>query len=241
MRRRLNGLPFGGLMFILLGLVGQPAMSAQTQAELLVYGVHAPGEEDALNRLTVTPAFLRLDRGEQDGGYILYDRKAGVIYSVNHEDRSILVIDPPPMTDELAAMAPEIELKPLKPVEAPVVAGVKPRHWALTAGGRTCREAFVLPGTMADAVAAYGAYLEVLARQQALALTAMPAEFQDACDSAIHVYSPALLLEKGMILKAWDSGDYREELLDFRSGFAVPQDHFALPEDYSRVPMTAGF
>ncbi|MEJ2395936.1 MAG: UDP-2,3-diacylglucosamine hydrolase, partial [Candidatus Thiodiazotropha sp.] len=121
------------------------------------------------------------------------------------------------------------------------VAGVKPQRWVLTAAGRTCREAFVLPGAMSEAVAAYSEYLKVLARQQAVGQAAIPAEYQDACDSAIHVYAPTSLLDKGLILNAWDDQSYREELLDFRRDFKVSESDFVLPQGYQRVPMMSGF
>ncbi len=241
MRRTLNGRLYAGLIATWVWLTALPVMAAETEAQLLLYRMQAPGEGSTLNRFLVTPSFLRLDHGERDSGYILFDRQAQLIYSVNHKERSILVIDPPSMTEALAAQAPVIEVKSVEPVEAPAVAGVKPQRWLLTAAGRTCREAFVLPGAMSEAVAAYGEYLNVLARQQAVGQAAIPAEFQDACDSAIHVYAPASLLDKGLILKVWNDQNYREELLDFRRDFKVSERDFVLPQGYQRVPMMSGF
>ncbi len=230
-----------GLIATLILLATLPAVAAEEQAELMLYRVQSPGEEPYFNRLLANPAFLRLDRGGQDSGYILYDRQQQIIYSVNHEEHSILVIDPPPMTDDLSARMPEIELKSVAPVSAPSVSGVKPQQWVLTSDGQRCREAFVLPGLMPKAVAAYGEYLKVLAQQQALALSTMPAEFQDACDQAVHVYAPDSLLRKGLPLNVWNGKGYREVLIDFREGFRVSKDDFRLPTDYSRIPMGTGF
>jgi hypothetical protein len=239
MCRTLNRRFVVALLASWVGLSALPAMGAEITAQQLRYRQLAPGEEPSLNRLLVTPAFLRLDRGERDSGYILFDRQAKRIFSVDPEERSILVIDPPPMSDELAAQAPAIEVNRVQPVEAPVVAGVKPQRWVMTAAGRTCREAFVLPGVMDEAVAAYAEYLQVLARQQAMAQPSIPAEFQDACDSAIHVYAPAALLHKGMILRAWDGQKRQQELLDFRRDLQLPESVFQLPEAYQRIPLTS--
>jgi hypothetical protein len=98
-----------------------PAVGAQTQAALLLYRVVSPGEAAYFNRLLSTPAFLRLDKGAQDSGYILYDRRQRVIYSVDHEARSILVIEPPPLRRELKAQAPLIELQLVETAEVPKV------------------------------------------------------------------------------------------------------------------------
>jgi hypothetical protein len=223
------------------GLTPWPAFSTDQQVELLLYRVQSANEGAAFNRLLVSPGFLRLDRGEQDPGYILFDRREGIIYSVNRDEQSILVIDPPELPADFGANAPAIGLQQVTPVEAPEVAGVKPQHWRLMVAEASCREAFVLPGAMPNAVAAYGEYLRVLARQQAQALSAIPTEFQDACDNAVHVFAVDALLSKGLPLDVWSAGDYRESLVDFRESFTVSEDDFILPADYARVPMRTMF
>jgi hypothetical protein len=225
------------LTISLLALLAWPAVGAEIQAALLIYQVESPDEPTYFNRLLVTPDFLRLDRGAQDSGYILFNRQQGVIYSVNHEDRSILVIDPPPLSEVLEAEAPKIALQTMEPVDAPMVGGVKPGHWVLNVDGTVCRKAFVLPGLMPKAVSAYGEYLRVLARQQALALPAIPVKYQSACDNAVHVYASDKLLQQGLPLNVWGEGGYRESLVDFREAFTVSESDFSLPEGYARSPM----
>jgi hypothetical protein len=121
------------------------------------------------------------------------------------------------------------------------VGGVKPQQWVLTVAGQQCRNAFVLPGVLPKATAAYGEYLRLLSHQQAQALTAIPAEFQDACDNAVHVFAADELLQKGLPLNVWDSRGYRESLIDFRKAFTVTESDFTLPAGYARLPMQAGF
>jgi hypothetical protein len=229
------------LIISLLTLSVWPAVGAEIQAALLIYQVESPDEPTYFNRLLATPDFLRLDRGAQDSGYILFDRRDSVIYSVNHEDGSILVIDPPPLSKALQAEAPSIELRSVKPVDAPMVGGVKPGHWVLKADGAVCRSAFVLPGLMSKAVEVYAEYLGLLARQQAQALPAIPPEFQSACDNAVHVFASDRLLQKGLPLNLWDERGYRESLVEFRDAFPVSEKDFSLPDGYTRSPMRTGF
>jgi hypothetical protein len=228
------------LIIALLTLLAGPAVGAETQAALLIYQVESPDEPTYFNRLLATAEFLRLDRGAQDTGFILFNRREGVIYSVNHEDRSILVIDPPPLSEALEGQAPEIELQANEQADAPAVGGVKPAQWILRADGAVCRNAFVLPGKMSQAVTAYGEYQRVLARQQALALPAIPQAYQSACDNALHVYAADRLLSKGLPLNVWNEEGYRESLVDFRESFQVPENNFYLPEEYSRSAMGVG-
>lgn len=239
MRRRLIH-PFlrGALSLVLLSALF-PACAAETAAGLLVYHVDAPDGESYISRLLATPDFLRLDQGEQDPGFILFDRRQRIIYSVNPSDRSILVIDPPdtkPQTPDDTV----IEVTSVVRGKVPEVAGTQPQHWVLLANGTICREAFVAPALMSGTLAAYGEYLQVLAAQQALALPAIPDELKDACDSAVHVYAADALLQKGLPLKVWNNQGYREELMDFRPDFRVSDESFTLPEGFQRVPMMSG-
>lgn len=230
------------LSYGLFSLALLNAFSAQAggiDAALLVYHVETPDGETTINRLLTTKDFLRLDQGAQDPGFILFDLRQRTIYSVNASDRSILVIDPPhgePLKPEDLVL----EVRPVAKVDAPEVEGVKPQHWSLLANGASCREAYVAPGLMSDALAIYGEYLRVLASQQALALPAIPEEFRDACDSAVHVYAPDLLLHKGLPLKVWNDQGYREELVDFRPAFSIPEGSFTLPEGFQQMPMGSG-
>lgn len=227
-------------IFLTAALLAWPAVGAESRATLLIYQVESPDEPTYINRLLATADFLRLDRGTQDSGYILFDRGEGIIYSVNHEEASILVIDPPPLSEALQALAPEIRLVSEPISEAPAIGGVKPDQWSLSADGTLCRNAFVLPELMPAAVAAYAEYLRVLARQQALVLPSLPTEYQDACDSATHVFAADSLLGKGLPLNIWNERGFRESLIDFRDDFQVPESDFTLPESYSRSNMDGG-
>lgn len=240
MREKPRGSTLKPLILFLSVLLAWPVVGAEPQASLLIYQVESTQEPTHFNRLLATDDYLRLDRGAQDTGYILFDRREQVIYSVNHEDASILVIDPPPLSEPLRSVSPAVELVPAALAGAPPVGGVKPEQWVLQVDGAVCQSAVVLPGLMPGAVAAYGEYLGRLARQHALALPATPAEFQSACDNAVHVYASDRLLQKGLPLNLWDEQGYRESLVDFRQGFPLAGGEFTLPDGYTRSPMPTG-
>jgi hypothetical protein len=225
---------------LLAGWVWQPAGAAEVEAGMLVYRVETPGEPDTISRLLTTPDYLRLDQGEADQGFILFDRRERVIYSVNPAEHSILEIDPPAANLETPADL-NIEMKPVTIEDAPAVGGVKPVHWQLLANGGICREAILAPGLMPKSVAAYREYLLLLASQQAVSLQSIPEEFQSACDSALNVYAPDALLEKGLPLRLWDAQGYQEVLTEFKPDGRFPAEYFTLPAGYEHVPMGAGF
>ncbi|MCU7844268.1 MAG: UDP-2,3-diacylglucosamine hydrolase [Candidatus Thiodiazotropha sp. (ex Monitilora ramsayi)] len=227
-----------GVIFVLPTLMISSLWADELTVDLLVYRVERPGDESYINRMLVTSDYLRIDQGEQDAGFILFDRKQRVIYSVNPLESSILVIDPQSPVSQVEDL--RLELVSSDKHVAPNVAGAKPQYWRLTVNGASCRDAFVLPSTMPESVEAYREYLNVLATQQAVALSALPEEFQDHCDSAVHAYAPDAFLQKGLPLKVWDGQGYSEALLDFRHDFKVSSEHFTLPEFFRRVPMGFG-
>ena len=235
--RVIDVLRYGLACLALLGSL--PLRAGEIDAALLVYRVDTPDSESSINRLLTTRDFLRLDQGAQDPGFILFDRKQRKIYSVTPSDRSILVIDPP-AGDPKQPNDLKIEVVQGQADPMPEVDGVKPQHWTLLANGKSCREAEVAPGLMAEAVGIYADYLRVLAAQQALALPSIPEEFRDACDSAIHVYAPDALLRKGLPVMVRDGQGYQEALVDFRPVFPIPDDSFTLPTGFQETRMGGG-
>jgi len=221
-----------GLGWLMSGAVAAAELSAQ----LLVYQVVEAGAEPYVSRLLTTPDFLRLDQGRQDSGFILLDRKARVIYSVNGEDHSILVIDPP---QKARNTPPSLQLSAKRKAQPgmPQVAGKTPEYWEFFVNDRLCRSAVVVPGLLPRARTAYAEYLDLLAYQQLLTQAAVPEELQDPCDMAIHIYAPLAVLDKGLPLREWHESGWRQELVDFREAFAVPSASFELPADYQRVPL----
>ena len=225
-------------VFFLCGiLAGWPLIADEHKAELLLYQVQEAGQEPYLSRILVTSDFLRMDQGEAADGFILFDRRKRIIYSVDSAERSILVIESAPAKQPLPEQ-PEIATDELDAGDAPLVAGSKPRHWRMTVNGKSCQEAVVVPGLMPRSVAAQGEYRRLLAEQHMVSLAAIPAGYRDACADAIQVFAPSALLAKGLPLRSWDINGNRQTLIDFSTDQAVSDEQFSLPEDFRRQPMS---
>ncbi|MCU7917288.1 MAG: UDP-2,3-diacylglucosamine hydrolase [Candidatus Thiodiazotropha sp. (ex Epidulcina cf. delphinae)] len=226
------------VMSLILLLPGFAAVAGDQQADLLVYRVEEAGSEPYLSRILVTPGFLRMDQDNENGGFILYDREAQIIYSVDPDERSILVIEPERGQRRLPEEM-KLSIEKLSDIDAPAVSGSKPEHWRMTVNGTTCQQTVVAPGLMPQGVAAYRDYLDLLAYQHVTSLAAIPAEYRDGCDDAIHVFAPSALLEKGLPLRTWDANGNQQTLIDFSADRAVSSDRFKLPADYRQVPMSS--
>lgn len=240
MRGTVRSLRRGLGLLPVLWLLCAPAGADEVEADLLLYRMERRGEPLSLERMLATTDYLRLDRGEGDSGFILFDRRERVIYSVDPAERTILEIDPPPLSRVIPADL-NIELRNPPLADVPVVAGVTPVHWQLWVNGESCREAILAPGLMPRVVTAYRDYLLLLAAQHAVALSAIPEELRDPCDNALNVYAPDVLWGKGLPLRSWNGRDYREVLTEFSPKRRVPEARFTLPKGYEHQSVGAGF
>jgi hypothetical protein len=182
----------------------------------------------------VNRGFLRLDQGVEDEGFILFDSADKTIYSVDPEERTVLVIKHRRPGPEPRSV-PTSESSRVDGEKVPKVAGVKPEHWEFHSDGRLCRSAMVLPGVMDSALAVYANYLEQHGLQQQVALNHLPEEFRDACELANQVYHPAAALSQGLPLRIWEPDGESWELIDFRQHFSVGADLFTLPQGFREI------
>jgi hypothetical protein len=213
------------------------AAAADQQAALLVYRVWEEGQDPYISRVLITPRYVRMDEGEGGSQYTLYDREQAVIYNVDDEERSILVIDPPatqlPLPDTL-----KLEQQLSTDSDAPTVAGRQPQRVSLLANGVSCRELVAVPGLLPQAVAGLRDLQTTLGHVQAATLGVIPAEMQSPCDLAENVYAPLRGLDYGLPIQEMGAGRGRA-LVDFSADHKVSDGLFALPADYSRTSMGA--
>lgn len=225
------------LATVLLALC-PPALQAAPVATLL-YEMAEPGVDAAPARYLITPDYLRLDDGAEAGDFVLYDRKARVIYNVVHADRTIgeihwrAVKQPPPQSLHLNER--EVGLGE----GAPRVGGRTAVRRQLYAGERLCLDAVVVPGLMPDAVAAMADMQKVLAGEHAALIPHIPADVQDACDLAINVYAPGWPLRFGLPIQQHEYNGRRWSLVDFRADVEMAPTLFTLLADYRRFNITA--
>ncbi len=206
-------------------------------AALLVYKVWEQGTDPYISRILVTSGHVRLDEGQDSGDFTLFDRAAGVVYSVSAEDHSVLVMAP---DDTALPQQPALLLDATDEpdTEAPKVAGQTPHRVELLANGERCTTLTVLPDVMESALAGLRDMRRVLARVQARSLEAMPQEFQTACELASIVYAPTRSLDHGLPLSEQSPGRV-QVLLDYVADYQADAGLFQLPQGYERIEMSA--
>ncbi len=225
---------FFSLLVMALSWLSPLGRAADLDAQLLVYRVSEPGAAPYISRILVTERYLRMDQGRADDGFILYDRRQQIIYSVNSADRTILQISPiqseRPLPDGMKQRAEPVDDQAL-----PELKGGETEYWRFFVNDELCRSAIVAPELMPGATRAYAEYLDLLAAQHYSTLQAIPPELQDACEQTVHVFTPLAVLDKGLVVREWGEAGGLQELLDYRERFEVPADSFSLPEGFQRT------
>jgi hypothetical protein len=225
------------VLSILLPGVGT-AVSPQTSLPdgiILWYEEQEAGVEAYPVRILVVSGYLRMDDGHDDDDFMLFDRNSRKIFSVNHADRDILVIEPGTPADGQAP-PPDLKLgiEKTEDKNVPPVAGRTPLIYRFTADGEICLAAVVVPGLLPQAVQALGEYDRLLAEHQRSTLDNTPEEFRTPCYLSRYVYAPDRQLKKGLPIQEWDSSGYRRMLADFRDKVAIDAGLFELPSGYDR-------
>ncbi len=222
-------------ILILIALVSWSAGAAAVQAALLVYQVWEEGIEPYVSRVMVTEDHVRLDEGRDSGDYTLFDRTQEIIYNVQIEESSVLVMRAEvPVDDESPGLVLGHEVE--RDEGAPTVAGAPPSQVRLFANGELCSEMVVIEGVMEEALEGLRELKLSLARIQAATLEATPLDMRTPCDLAAHLYAPERSLEFGLPLQE-RSGGRSQSLVDFSAAHEVDEDLFRLPQGFSRRSM----
>ncbi len=205
-------------------------------ATVLHYQEQEAGTDSYPVRVLISPDFLRIDDGYAESDFALLDRAARSVFSVSHEDRTILVIQDT-QADREVPPGILMELEQTVDTEAPRVAGKQPVHLRFMANAAVCHEAVVVPGLLEDAVKALVEYEEILASRQQETLSITPESMQSACFLTRYVYAPARHLRQGFPIREWDDAGYSRLLVDYRESEQLAGELFHLPEGYQRYSL----
>ena len=204
-----------------------------TGVSILSYEEREAGTDSYIVRVLVSPGFVRFDDGYTASDFALLDRQSKTVFSVSHEDRSILVIEYQPGD---AVPLPDLALTETRTPDdaAPAIAGKQPVHINYLANGDLCFQAVSVPDVMSVAVAGMVEYAEVLARRQLNNMESIPERMQTPCFLSRYVTAPARLYQDGLPVQEWDDTGYFRTLTDFSEHETVPAALFELPGAYER-------
>lgn len=204
-------------------------------ASMLAYKVQEQGVDPYFSRILVTDEFVRLDEGQNEGNYTLLDRSKGTIYNIEHEGRSVLVMDA--SKHKVGSQDTLVFSETITPnAQAPKVAGVQPQNVTLMANADVCAEMVTAPGLMPKALNGMREFKQILARIQASTLAARPAGVDTACDLANNVYAAEREWGFGLPVSEVIPGR-KQTLVDFSESVNIDAKLFTVPEDYRQTQL----
>ncbi|GMQ96717.1 MAG: hypothetical protein BMS9Abin15_0393 [Gammaproteobacteria bacterium] len=212
---------------------GSPA--DQKRKATIVYFVETEPDIDPYpTRMIFSDGFLRIDDGEDDTGYILFDQSLEKIYSVFHMEKRVIVITKP----EQPVVVPDTlkltdSLKQLD--DAPLVNGVQPLHYTFYSNDKQCYDTIVVPGMLDMEKKMLQNYQSVLSAMQVNTLERTPQELQSPCFLGNYIYGAARHYAHGFPIEEWSDTGKRRSLAKVDTGAEVDSSMFAVPEQYSQL------
>ncbi len=192
------------------------------------------GTENYLVRMIANNRYLRIDDGEESSGFVLFNRDQKTIYSVDHENRSVLVLS------DKAVILDKPEMFDLTEEEvssegSPPIGGKKVKIHRLYTNKQLCFEVASAAGLLDDAVDVLREFHRALAAEQAIMMQHMPKELASDCDLSDMVFVPDRYLRFGFPVRQRDYNEKLRELRDFDSNYQADPRLFELPMGYRRI------
>jgi hypothetical protein len=219
---------------MLSGVLGMLIAAGAAAADMieLRYQDQDPGSAAYLTRVLVTATWLRIDDGDDQGDYVLLDRRIGDLYNVVHSQRTLMHLRSRALPDRPAGY---------RGLQARIEA-VRPgtERISLFLGAEPCSQSMVAPGLWPDAAKALGEYRKALAYTQWQTWRNTPEEMRQACDLPYHVWDAAMVPAAGLPLEERDYEGRTRTLLEQDSRPEQP-GLFTLPQGYLEIaPPDAG-
>ncbi len=216
--------------------LSQESGQALVEVIMLSFEEQEPGTAVYPVRMLISDTDMRFDDGRDDGDFVLMSRKSRSLFSVNHEEQTILVVEyraagielPPP---------PELTVTEQVDDAAPRIMGRKTVSRDYHADGELCLQVVAVPGLLEAAVDAMSEYAGVLAARQKNTLESVPDFMRTPCFFARYIHAPAQYLENGLPIQERDATGYRRSLVDFDESRQVARALFSLPTGYERFSL----
>ena len=220
-------------LFLLLAALTLAACTDKPSPTIFLSFTESSPDGEYPVRMLVSEKFLRIEDGDTQDGFILFDRAARIIYSVSHAGKSTLVLHTRPLT---LSAPKQFEHKAEREKETmPPVDGKTVTHYRLLTNRERCFDVYAAEGLLPEAVVALREYHETLAGEQAAMQTNIPIGMQSVCDLADQVFVPARYLAHGFPVRQVNRAGVTRQLVSYKRAVPVEKGIFDLPKDYKQI------
>ena len=210
-------------VWLALWLLGMSTAHAADMISLR-YVDQDPGDPPYLTRILVTPDFMRMDGGEDDGDFILLDRRQHKVINVMRDSKLALVFTPGTLPPKPAGWKPRLDVQP---------AARGTRRFSLTVNGVVCSEGMAARRAL-DAARAMAELKSILAATQYRVWQDSPREMQHDCDLANLVWEAGATLKLGLPLEEREfSGRTRQ--FESESSQPLQPELFRVPDGLTAI------
>lgn len=209
----------------LLGLVALGVGIAHAaDMTVLRYVDQDPGGPPYATRILVTPDFMRMDSGEDEGDFTLLDRRQRLVINVSRDSRLAMVFAPGSLPPKPAGWKPRLDANE---------AARGGRRFTLTVKGVVCSEGIAIRHAM-DAARAMAEMKSILAATQYRVWKESPPAMQHDCDLANQVWNAGETLTLGLPLEEREFTG-RSRRLESETVQPVNPALFSVPEGLAQI------
>jgi len=206
------------------------AMASTDEATIVQFSEREEGIGAYPVRYIIAKNMLRIDDDNDASDYVLYDDKKRIIYSVNHGDQTILVINHNDWKLPAFDFQRNVTWKALE--SAPAINDKKVFSYWLSAGKTICSEAQVVEGFLSNESALLKRYKQTLSGEQVTSLVATPEDMRTPCLLVDQVYNMGSVYDKGFPIQQWHVNGLQRIMLSYKKAEKVSSKLFDLPTDY---------
>ncbi len=210
----------------------------------LSYLEREPGIDNYGVTMLISDRYIRIDEDGEASGYIIYDDKEKIIYSVSYSDKSVLVIKEDTFSSESSPVKWFTEYLPL--ADAPQIAGKHIFNYHVfvkqidNESGKdsevSCMKIQLVEGLLPKVSKILQNYQKVISGQQVKMSGNKVTEMQPPCFYVNQIYNEGRYYEKGLPIQEWHSNDRFKILTSYKST-EVERSKFLIPENYKQFSM----
>jgi len=210
-------------------LLSSSAFASPIKSLVLIYDEEEVGAGVQTMRYIINDNFLRIDSDNADTDFILFDRNKKTVFSVNHEDQTILKISHKPWHSPKYDFPVSIKENAL--IDAPKVFGKQVYSYQVKAKDTACTTVLLVKDIHMNDLQVLHEFQDIMSGQQVTTLVNTPKEYQTPCFLVDQVFHKADYLKIGLPIQISYSRDYSKFLKAINESEIDPA-LFVLPKNY---------
>ena len=213
-------------------LLSSPIFASPIKSLVLHYDEEEVGAGVQTMRYIINDKFLRIDGDSADTDFILFDRNKKTVFSVNHEDKTILKISHKPWQPPEYDFS--VSIKEDELTDAPKVFGRQVYSYQVKAKDTACTTVLLVKDIHMNRLQVLYEFQNIMSGQQVATLNNTPKEFQTPCFLVDQVFHKANYLKVGLPIQVSYSRGYSKFLKAIDES-EIDSNLFLLPKNYEEI------